>query len=401
MGIYLSAYIVVIGFTYLSDKVKLKMLSRVPNHGLSKSHDFAEKRGLFLSALFYCISALILIVIRGFRYGIGIDAFHSYLWKFNAAVKGNVVWGDPIYAIFIQLCSKISTNPTIFYLLDSALFVGIIYYAISKINNKRTVFVALFCASYHYLRSFNLQAQYLAMAISLLTFVMLLIKEQKVLGVLSSVLALGVHSSSIVVILPIWMLFILLKVTNVNKIYLIISCIIPIIAILYRGILPTVTEVLLQNTRFAVYIGSKYDVGGFSKYLFVLNLSIYILYLAAFQYSIKRNCSSICKCGLVLQSCALSATLVYGVIPLMDRITYYFMFFQILSLPHMLSLFDNKKVYIGLILMAVSGLFVLEFAYLIPKDSDHIDPYVSIFSDEKAKYDAFNEPTVQPGTTSE
>lgn len=356
-----------------------------------------KEHAKLISIILLCTSALILILVRGLRYGIGIDAFHSYLWKFNAALKGNEVWGDPLYALFIKFCAFVSPNPTVFYLMDSILFVGIVYLAIAqcKIDGKRFVFVALFCASYHYLRSFNLQAQYLAMAFCLLAYVMLQIRGKWVLGLVASVLALGVHSSSIVAIVPIWAIHLISSKIKSNRIAFLISLGIPILAVLCRGILPSIVELLLSNSRFASYIGSKYDVSGFSKYLFALNLAIYVLYAAPFAFARLIGKKEICSDGLILQSFALAATLVFGVIPLMDRITYYFMFFQIVTFPYLISNLFSKQMQIYSMTAVIISLFVLQFVYLIPKDSDHIDPYVSIYSNEQAKIEAINEPTGQ------
>lgn len=397
MLFYALVYLAVIFLAVFSDMLTSSSFRQNSAAGSNKLVIWVKEHAKLLSIILLCISALILILVRGLRYGIGIDAFHSYLWKFNAAIKGNVVWGDPVYAIFIKFCALVSPNPTVFYLLDSILFVSVVYLAIAQCNidGKRFVFVVLFCASYHYLRSFNLQAQYLAMAFCLLAYVMVQIRGKWVLGLIASALALGIHSSSIVVIVPIWAIHLISRKILSNRIALLISLAIPILAVLCRGILPSIVELLLSNSRFASYIGSKYDVGGFSKYLFVLNLAIYVLYAAPFTFTSLIGKKEICSDGLILQSFALAATLVFGVIPLMDRITYYFMFFQIITLPYLISNLCSERMQINCAIAVIISLFVLQFVYLIPKDSDHIDPYVSIYSDEQTKIEAINEPTGQ------
>ena len=103
---------------------------------------------------------------------------------------------------------------------------------------------------------------------------------------------------------------------------------------------------IAQNTRFNVYIDSLYDRGDMRKLTILSNLIIYIfMYL---QYIVKRKNNTVIKEDIFyinMQGATLIFIMLSSKFYLFFRIAYYFMIYQIVSIPYFIKTIDTEQLY--------------------------------------------------------
>lgn len=373
---YLVVFAIATLFAFLSDRFSSGRTEWTINWGIIRN-DLA-------SVLCFCVSALVLVIVRGLRYGIGIDYFYTYVTKFAQALNSEPMWGDPFYNSFIEICASVSTDYLLMFIVDAVIFISLIYLAIWFSGCSKWKSVALFCLSYHYLRSFIFQAQYFAMSLCLVGCVLAFCKRRRAVGVIAIAVATGFHSSAIV-LLPIYILCCILNARkgDFDKYVLMLSAGVPLMALAARQFIPGVLSTLLAGTRYSAYFGDAFSGDPFSWYLFGVNAALLLFFMVVFLGVRKTAVAKVIGMSAVLQSYALALTLLTGVIPLMYRLVFYAMLFQVITIPIALGGLKaviSRRVVTAGILLAFAA---VQFVYLQPDDTDAVFQYVSVFNPEK------------------
>lgn len=384
MIFYIIVYTVAIALAWLSDRLA---------SGQSRYRFILNRIQVgskVCSNLFLIFSALTLMLVRGLRCGIGVDYFFAYVPKFEVISNGGEAWGDKLYGGLIWLCSVFSSDWRVFFFIDSVIFISLIYLAIWLSNGSRAVSVAIFCLGFHYVRSMNMQAQYFAAALCLVAISLLVFQGKVLLSLLSCLAAAMFHMTSLIMF-PILLLgAYLYKIRDKQQRYILLSVCLafPLLSVLLRGIIPYTLQSLLSGSRFAGYFGSSFDDNDFATDLFLINFAIYVAMIAIILVKFIRSESPNGSARQIImaalfQSCALSASILTGSVPLIYRIAYYFMISHVVLLEPVTKLLSRRMAQMGLFAVLVCFSLV-HFLFLSPGDSDRVIPYHSIFdSDEQ------------------
>lgn len=393
MFFYIVAYLLVIGLSWLSEHphvlLSFSLFGNKEEAEIGASGQLASEH--VVTHILFVLSGLILVLVKGFRCGIGVDYFYTYVPKFQDAYYGNdITWGDPLYNGLIRICSLVSNDYRIFFFIEAALFILLVYGSIHLLRTNRTVSVSLFLLGFFFVQSMNMQAQFFSAAVALFGFAVAVLAKRKIIGVLIAGCSVLFHSTSIVLLalLALWLLVDRFQGRS-QKAVLLVSGLLPVVVLFSRSPLRSFVATMLSGTRFGVYFWSSFDSGELSGYLVCVNLTLLLFY---FVYSVigmragKQLLIPKIQIDVIfIQSIILSATLLTGAIPLMARVVNSMMFLNVLIVPIFLTTGDcPMRPFAGLAILAAFAL--THFCYLSPTDTDHVIPYVSVFdSDEKIR----------------
>lgn len=378
MLVYVLTYLFAIGFAVISDCF---------SSGATKKRQYFKGR-IACSASkaygFLALSALSLVLVRGLRCGIGVDYFFTYVPKFEAVASGGeIVDMDAGYRTLMWLCAQLSSDYRVFFLVDSLIFIGIIYAAICLSGQLRGLCVGLFCLGFHFIRSMNIQAQSFAMAISLLGIVLFTFRRKRALGLCVSVVAVAFHVTSAVMLIPMVIAACLFRLDRKAQFRVVIGfgLIFPVCLFACRSVIPTIARAILAGTRFEVYFYSAFADGEFSGYLFAVNWALLLFEVMVIARHGTSLSDPVVLC-MLFQAFATAGACLTGAIPLVYRVVYHFMAASIVLLPPLLQLMEPVKAKMGM--LAILFCFALvHFAYLSPQDTDRVIPYVSVFDSKE------------------
>lgn len=335
-----------------------------------------RRNGIFQCGWWLCtvLSACSLIALSGFRYGVGIDYFYSYVPSLEEVREGRTSHYDWLFNKVIWLFSRLQDNQW-FFMGMAILTVGLTYYAILKELEYGTVALGIFLCSFHYLRSFSFVAQYFAMSLALVSFVFLIQGKRKT-AIVGFVLAALMHQSALALV------FVLLCYFLSEKANILLSAILPLLALITSSVVRSIVERLAGQTRFAYYFGSNYDSGYIDKSLILVNLALLCFYLAVWFYTRNGKSKNDPKVPLYcsIQSIALTFSILQPVIPVGYRFVWYYMFFQILSIPYLAKKFAKTDLYVFTCVLILLCYFLWMVKVPIANGASQVLPYVSIFS---------------------
>jgi hypothetical protein len=221
-------------------------------------------------------------------------------------------------------------------------------------------------------------AQYLAMAICLVA-VAVFLKRKFTLGVVLVLIAGGIHLSGLVFLLvPAVYLF----VKYLDSFFKLVS----FVAALLLFIIPAryLLPIVYRSTRFSFYNGTMYDNGDVQIALVLINIGILLLLLFVGFFCFNEN-PLLISFATSIQSLAVMLCLLQGVVPLVFRLVWYFMFPYIICVPLVLRLLATSKAAISRSTAVVTGfvffatVIYITFMIYIPGNLDAILPYKTIF----------------------
>lgn len=330
----------------------------------------------------FVASGIVLLLFRGLRCGIGVDYFYSYVPKFNAAINGQELWGEALYNKFIELSAAISVDYRVLFVLDALVSIAFLYAAIALTGSLRGISVAAWCLGYSYIRSFNMQAQYMAITVALLGIALFLFSNRRISGLLIVLFSAGFHLVSAVLVVPLLLIVMIDRMKGKSRVLLGASLLFPICAVILRGFIPSILKSILSGTRFEFYFYTNYNTNDVSGYLLLLNTALLLAMYLVILHS-KKELNDITGAALLFQSFALCCSIMTGAIPLASRIAYCFMAVHALLLwPFIRSACSESKIRLAYIVGVTGFLAALQFGYLAPQDTDRVIPYISVFDSQ-------------------
>jgi hypothetical protein len=287
----------------------------------------------------------------------------------NAFIKyHNIEPGFVLLSKFIRLLTK---SEITFIAIISFITLYLVYSSIVYFSNKIHVGVAVFAyTTIFYLQSYSLIRIYLASAIILFAS-RYLFEKRYIHFVLFILLAMGIHTSSIVIFLP-FLLLILLK----NKKGLIVTLLTLLVVLAL-----SFTKYLIyfnMSARYTQYLtNAKYQGIGFGE--FVIHVPLILLYFYTRKYNLNLRIMNIFF--IFIFSSLAVGMLGYGV-PVVGRLSIHFTYPFILFLSYVVKQIESKdKRYfpiLSLILIYLSGrLFIYMGDYLF---LDGLMPYSNVFN---------------------
>ncbi len=290
-----------------------------------------------LGILYYILATLPFFIVSSFRYGLGVDYHKRYVWDFSNMSKGMDIPNLEIgFKLLIQFIQLFSNDYVWIFIISSAIIIGCIMTTIVKKSNNVILSVLIFFVCGHFFYSLNIMRQYIAIAIILFSYQFLLKKKQKIWYALGVILATTIHSTSIVMLA---LLFLDKKMLGHIKVVLPITAIILIL----NTKLFDIIGLLIQNTRFSIYLTGKLAVGDISVILMIENILLYLGMYYIYKKNQKRDIIST-EDILFLNIQAITVVIIaLGAIhSLFFRIVFYFSIFQVISIPHFIERLDVK-----------------------------------------------------------
>lgn len=285
------------------------------------------------------LSAIPFILVSALRYDVGTDYFYRYVPDYNSIVNGGNVDNLEIgFKLLINLCILITKDYQILFIVTSIITITLFMYTIQKQSKNKALSITIFLLGGFFFQSLNILRQYMAIAIVFFSYRYLL-KNKYPIFIVSVVLAFFIHNASIVCLI-----MLLLKDREILNFKTIL--IVALIIFIFGTPLINLFKSIAQNTRFNVYIDSLYDRGDMRKLTILSNLIIYIfMYL---QYIVKRKNNTVIKEDIFyinMQGATLIFIMLSSKFYLFFRIAYYFMIYQIVSIPYFIKTIDTEKLY--------------------------------------------------------
>ena len=355
--------------------------------------------------LFAILAVLPFFIISALRYDVGTDYFYRYVPDFNNIMNGIEVNNLEIgFKLIIQFCLLFTENYQFLFIITSGIIMALFSARIFKDSKSILLSFCIFFLAGFFFQSMNILRQYIAMGIIFFTSRFLISKKYHwfILGI---IVAFFIHNSSIVGII---LLLLLNKEWFSPRNIIVLALIILILGTPMMNLF----EQLISNTRFGVYINSSYDRGEMRKLTILSNTiiyaSIYVLYMIKKQNNNnqKEDIFFVNVQGITLIFILLSSKFY-----LLFRISYYFMIFQILSIPYFIKTVDSKELVLVVekllkkvwkkdikismklekkCTMLLSAFFIVYFSIILSytnifNNDEEVLPYKTIFQKEQVK----------------
>lgn len=371
MLIYIVGFLITIIFTaLLENKVKNKKIK----------------------ILFYILAVLPFFLISAFRYDVGTDYIKRYTNDYLDMAQGKNIGNLEIgFKVINYICLNFTKEPYLLFVVTSIIILLLFFIVIFKEANNKVLSIAIFFLGGYFFASLNLVRQFIAIGFLFVGYTFLIKENKKIkyLGfIICEILAILMHSSSIV-----GCIFLLLnKNKAINfKFILVIS----IILLFFNESIMNIFRVIIEKTRFNVYLSGNMAKGQVSLLTILENLFVYIwMYRIYYNLNRKNYKSSLL---LNIQAVALITTTA-GVCHMQFlRIALYFSVFQILSIPYFVYRLPLKKikskikkifkkdiskkriVIVTNILVIISFISIFSYTNVLNNDNEVI-PYKTIFT---------------------
>lgn len=378
MLLYMTVFAVAIFFAFCADFIQRQIeIGRSGPHALTQSArtSFAFMR-MNRNALII-FSAIPLVLLSGLRYDTGYDYLYSYVPSLEETRIGRTPHYDPVFNMIISFFAKFESNQWFFFFM-SLYTVAMMYYAIRKQTQYVLIPIALYCTTFTYLRSFCFVAQYVSIA-TLFVGMAFMLHKKYIPAFILAILGGLLHQTGFIM-LPFFLLYFIAP-----RAMIVLAVLVPVVSLAGRDLIRTLVEHISAGTRFDYYISSRYDTGYSDTRLMLINLAIYIVFIAAYLLSQRRMVNDkIANWYILAQSFALSIMFLQSVIPVGYRFAWFFMVVQLVSIPYILH-----YVFKGSLFYIVNFAIILCFAiwmFAIPvHGTSEVLPYHPIF-DPSASY---------------
>lgn len=317
--------------------------------------------------VFVLLSALPLFFISAFRYRLGTDYMYTYVPEFY-----HVLMNDknhyPIGFYLINRGIQIFTqDPTWLFVVCAFIFIFFVFQSIYKNSSCPILSIAFLLISGHFFLYLNLMRQYVAMAI-LLFSIQYVIDKKPVPYIICVLIATSIHATAIV-FLPIY-LFSKIK-TGIKWSWFVVA-----LTAIFASSISSVFYYFLKFTSYEGYVGSQFDTHLQARILTIENICILAIFCYAYLQSKHREKLYV---FLNIQVIAVLIFLFTGLLPLMDRVGYYYTFVQIISMPRVLKEINNKLLRNCIAIVIIIGLSVLLYYTTIVKGNNQVIPYNDVF----------------------
>ena len=327
----------------------------------------------------YILGALSFFVVSAIRYDVGTDYFYRYAPDYIKLGQGIDVTNLEIgYKAIVSICLLITKDYAIIFAVTSAIIIGLTFYTIYKESPYPVLSVIIYFGTGFFFHSLNLMRQYIAISIVLYSY-KYLIKKEYIEFILCIILACLMHSISLVFIIAI--LLCDREVFDLKR-----TIIISILLLIFgKYIWHYVIDLIVNHTRFAVYIGSKFDKSKLRIYDIIFNAILYIIIYYLYKHTKEKGRTE--KFFLNMQACSLFFMILASTMYLLFRFSFFFGIFNIISIPYFLEKSDiDKKKKIAVLVILIITLCGYITKTNIIGNTDEVKPYKTIFNIKNRKY---------------
>lgn len=338
---------------------------------------YKEKKIIRIGA--YILGGLSFFLVSAIRYDVGTDYLLRYAPDYIKMGQGIDVNNLEIgYKVLVWICLLITKDYAIIFAVTSAIIIGLTFYIIYKESPYPALSVLIYFGAGFFFHSLNLMRQYLAISVLLFSY-RYLIDKKYIEFAICVVIACLFHSISAVFVIAI--LLCDREVFDLKR-----TIIISILLFVFgKYIWNFVIDLIVNNTRFAVYIGSKFDKSKLRIYDIIFNAILYIIIYYLYKHT--KNTGRKEKFFLNMQACSLFFMILASTMYLLFRFSFFFGIFNIISIPYFLKKSDietKKKIIVLVILIITLGGYITKTNII--GNADEVKPYKTIFTVKNRKY---------------
>lgn len=345
-----------IGFTLLS------LLNAVI---IKKVFGFEKKKTLKLF-----ISILPLTLLSAFRYDVGWDYLNIYTIGYYLVGQYHMHWfTEGGFLLLIKVLYNLFHNPISLFIVMSFLTAYFFSKTFNVYGDEKNVliYIILYVLTRYYFCSLNIIRQALSMMIIL--YALHFLKEKKYFKYfIYIVFSMTFHYLTIMYI-PLGLL--LNKDFKKKRNIVMLICVIPILLVLLI--------IFLYNTKYMVYIKSNFANDGTLLYSELLISAILVFSAIMASKNVDKE-NSMHTIFFNMEMIVFILSLFTGIIPVADRIIWYFTMQNIYFIPLILNSIKNKKNKLTIGFMIYASLTLVFLAQTVLGDSYAILPYHSIFT---------------------
>ena len=342
-----------------------------------------EKNNKCLNNFLIILSAFPFFFVTAFRYDVGTDYMFRYTRDFVKILAHQGVNDLEIgFKFLYNFCIFFTSNSQSIFIATSFIIITLIFKSIHDQSKNITLSILLFFVGAFFFQSLNLTREYISIALILFSYSYLL-NGKYFKWIVVMIISILFHSSSIIYAMLSFVTYIFIKKCEHNEIVLNYKFIITLfISMFLFG--PIIKESIMSYmsfTRFKVYIGSQFDYGDLQIIPFILNILLFLWMVYCARKSKKLNEEG--KYYLYIQFFCIFIIGMGKYIYLVNRLSYYFTIFQIISVPYFLSILkekiDYKKYILNVILIIVAFSSVLTWTHIL-HSTDEVLPYKTIIN---------------------
>ena len=282
------------------------------------------------------------------------------------------------YKVIVYFCLLFTKDYAILFAVTSAIIIGLTFYTIYRESPYPILSVVIYFLAGFFFYSLNLMRQFLAVSVLLYTYKYLVDKKYAhfIVGVL---IAFFLHSSSIIFALAFFLcereIFELKRTIIISVLLLIFG----------KFVWRYVVDLIINYTRFSIYIGSKFDKTQLRLSDIIVNAILYVIIYYLYRHT--KDVGRKEKFFLNMQACSLFFVILTSTMYLLFRLSFYFGIFNIISIPYFIKKSDisNKKRIIVVAILLITLIGNITKTNIIGNVGE-VKPYKTIFTVKNRKF---------------
>lgn len=361
MIIYIITFLISIFFAFLADNIK-------------KQYAKYKTKKLKIIYLIFCFFAFLLpFLVSAFRdFSIGTDTSGTYKKIYYIVLNESSVVRDFGYAFINKIAIWLFNDYSGLLIITSLIFCSLSYKSIFSESKYPVLSVILFFTTNVYFISMNMIRQSIATAFFIVSIPY--IKEKKFFKYfILNIIAISIHSTSIVYL---FLYFLLKKKLKIKNIIIIILIIMLFGGLLSSSLIEFLCEFEYFRKYFAWYLTSQFATGDLNLFSLISNL-IVLLFLFMINKEAKEDENY--NILLWLETLSVLSLLLSSSLPMMQRISWLFSFPLYIYLPGMFDFIKNYKFrpYIKVCIFSYFILYMIITIFI--KGYNEVVPYISNF----------------------
>lgn len=291
-----------------------------------------------LKKIYFAVPMLPFLIISAFRYDVGTDYLHTYVPFFNQTILGYRPYDEFLFQLLNNLLVFFNLNVAWLFIITSFVINVVVFYYIFKYSKNIYFSVIIYVLGSFYFHSMNNIRQYMAFSFCMIGFY----QRNNFMTLIFYIIG-GLNHFIGFIFIPIHFL----SKIKINKNVL---TFIFIIAIICLPLFNNIIMLFLQNTKYYYFLNID---GSYSLLLIILNVIITAVYIFCLNNKISTRERQYFILQLIATFFSFTSLFIRQE-ELWARTIKFFMCFQIIALPNLISKKDLTSKMIlssGIILM--------------------------------------------------
>ena len=370
MFIYLIGFILTIIFMYICkyDFTRYKYYKNCYIENPIKLN-LRKKRIYQTRYLFWFLLACMpLGLIAALRYNVGTDYLYTYIPNFKQIIKGNYdVYSEWGFIYINKFLALFTSNPQAIIFFTGFIFIFFVNHIVLRYSENILMSFVILLISTVFFISLNNVRQSIAAMIFVFAFPYAM-KRNFIKYSICMAIALLFHMTAI----PIFFMYFLINSKFMRKHFLFIAFLI----ICFLPLLAKVLVLILENTKYNYYFISDFNNGSTTSINIIYGLFYFIVFYVVLRDEIKTNKISYTFVLFQFFYFLISFSSIFiSVSEMISRMCYYFLFYQIISIPYVISKGKTKRDRILITLLFVITYCAYTYYFIILRGYHDVLPY--------------------------